>query len=159
MALEYFAMQRGLWWTQWLKVPRSFCCKTNPNNHISITTFDSLYAVQCSWTRLWFAKFRCNSASVTMLFFFCFASFKHRKGFLLATLQNKQYSFSLVLIVLSWILSFALLTVVCRVWDGIFALSDHSMVWHWGDFAGMLTPGNTGNHLQCFPLVDFLFTL
>lgn len=156
MALEYFAMQRG-GPNDW-RCPGPFAAKQT-----QIITFPSPRLTVCMLSSVLGQDFGLQSSDATLqawpCCFFCFASFKHRKGFLLATLQNKQYSFSLVLIVLSWILSFALLTVVCRVWDGIFALSDHSMVWHWGDFAGMLTPGNTGNHLQCFPLVDFLFTL
>ena len=74
-----------------------------------------------------------------------------------ATLPNKPYLLSLFLIVLSWTLTFNMLTEVCRVWDvALFfcILSGHCTVWAWGELALTSIFGKTGNWLKCSLLVN-----
>lgn len=74
--------------------------------------------------------------------------FLERIGFFfLATLPNKSCLSSLFLMVLSWAFTFNMLT---EAWDvapgvgwGVCNFTEHYLVWPWGEFTGIATPGTT----------------
>lgn len=77
------------------------------------------------------------------------------RNFLLPVLPHSLYSSSLFLIVLSWTLTFNMLSEPCRVWDVAlsFFYLEHYMVWPWVASPGMSTPGKIGSWLEWFSLV------
>lgn len=67
--------------------------------------------------------------------------------FFLATLPKKSCLSTLFLMVLSWAFTFNMLT---EAWDvapvvgwGVCNFTEHYLVWPWGEFTGIATPGTT----------------
>lgn len=93
------------------KVPRSFGRKSTPNHHCSTTMLN----ISCLFSSVVVPKsyglFRCDVANLSHCAMFLFKE-KRRRGFLVATFQNKPYPFRLLLIEMSQ--TFTMLTEACR---------------------------------------------
>jgi len=99
----------------------------------------------------------CHHRALQLVFvWICCAAmlFFRDKRLLPVTVPNKPYLFSLCLIVLSWTLTFNMLTEACRVWDaapGFFcSFSEHCTVWPLGELAGTSTAGRIDSCFECF---------
>ena len=84
--------------------------------------YEAFVLICCVWfsSNIWCHSLVSSNLSCAAMFFV------EVRGFLLQFFQNKPHLFSLFLTVLSWTLTFNLLTEACRVWDvgpGVFAVS------------------------------------